>query len=393
MKKVLSLLITAVIAASLFTACSTKSPVKKGKNYHTLYFKDKSKCSKASATFFNSKNNKKETVEMEKISEDSGSTTYSCDGNISKYNMAYITYDGINSLKFAFNKCVSGWYNSDIGFLPYVQGEKTTYKYKYKTVNFKFSGYNKLVHIWTPDGYKNSGEKYSTIYLLDGHAADFIEQPVGHTVAESDNATEQVKAMMSNTGKKVILVAIETEGDNTAATRDDELIPNLGKMAHEEGTSKKLGTKLADFIANTLKPYIKKHYNVYSDSVHTSITGTSLSALEAFYVTMKYPGKFGSAGVLSPSFWTYGDKAWRKFLRENKFGKDSPFLYIYSGGKRGDTGAEATEMVNRLKDMGYPKDKLAYHFNERGTHDVTCWRSVFAEYLEAAAFGHVDVIQ
>ncbi len=393
MKKAISIILTTVIMISVFTACNTAEPKKKGKNYHTLYFRDKSKCSKAAATFFNSNNNKKETVEMAKISEDNDSVTYSCDGNTAAYNMAYITYDGIRSVQFAFNKCVSGWYNSDIGFMPYVQGENPTYKYKYKTVKFKSNGYDKLVHIWTPDNYKSAGKKSSVIYLLDGQAADFLEQPSGHTIAESDAATEQVKAMMSTTGKKTILVAVETDGYDTAATRDDELIPNLGKMAHEEGTSQKLGNKLADFICKTVNPYIQKHYNVYKDAKHTSVEGTSLSALEAFYITMRYPDKFGSAGILSPSFWTYSDKTWRKFLSKNKFSESSPFLYIYSGGKKGDTGAEATDMVNRLKDMKYPKNKLVYHYNEKGTHSVPWWRAVFSEYIESATFLRVDVLQ
>lgn len=394
MKKALSLILAAATIISLFSGCAGKQREKKSGNFHAIYFKDHGKSEDVTATFFNSGNKKSEKVKMEKISEDKDSFTFSCEGNTSKYNMAYINYDGFKSANFAFNKCVSGWYNSQKGFIPYVQGGKTTYKYKYEDVTLKCNGYDKLIHIWKPEDYDaDSAEKYSTIYLLDGQSADFLEPPIGHTVSESDNATEQVRCMIKETGKKAIIVAVETDGDNRNYWRDDELVPDLGKMAHEEGTSAKLGTKFADFMSGTLVPYIEKHYNVYSDARHTSVEGVSLGGLEAFYAAMAHPECFGTAGVLSPSFWTFDDAAWRKFLGKSKFTKDSPFLYIYSGGKKSDTGREAAEMVNRLKSMKYPKEKLVFHYNEKGAHDIPCWRSVFAEFLEAAMFNKVEALK
>jgi predicted alpha/beta superfamily hydrolase len=395
MKKFLAAFLAAVMITALFSACGEKTV--KNKNLHTLYFKDKTKSEKAVATFFNSQSGKSEDVAMSKTKEDSKTITFSCDGDTSKYNMAYVTYDGIRSNSFAFNKCVSGWYSSDKGFLPYTEGEKISYKYKREDVKFKFNGYDKAVHIWIPDDYDaSSKKKYSTIYLLDGQTADFNEPPIGHTIAETECSAAQVKSMTKTTGEKAIIAAVETDGDyssNQSFTRDDELIPNLGKMAHEEGVSKKLGNKFADFMAKTVVPYIEKHYNVYTDARHTSVEGTSLSALGAFIVAMDHPEKLGTAGIMSPSFWTYGDKEWRNYLQKKDFNNNAPFLYIYSGGAKTDTGKETKEMYKRLKDMNYPKEKLAFHYNEKGTHDVPSWRSVFAEFLEAMVFQKVEALK
>ena len=214
----------------------------------------------------------------------------------------------------------------------------------------------------------------------------------GMQLTDSELANEQVRAMTTNTGKKAIIVAVETFGDNNHYTRDDELIPDLGKMAHQEGTSKKNAKQTADFIGNTLIPYVQEHYNVYADAEHTSIAGTSLGGLGAFYITMEIPDKIGTAGALSPSFWTYDDNAWRSFLSDKKLDETAPFICIYTGGKN-DTGKEAREMYERLKDMGYPQEKLAFHYNENGGHSVPFWRAIFSEFLEAAMFGHVDVLQ
>ena len=54
----------------------------------------------------------------------------------------------------------------------------------------------------------------------------------------------------------------------------------------------------------------------------------SLGGLETFYITMEYPEVFGTAGALSPSFWTYDDAAWRSFLGEKDFTDNTPFIYL-----------------------------------------------------------------
>ena len=57
----------------------------------------------------------------------------------------------------------------------------------------------------------------------------------------------------------------------------------------------------------------------------------SLGGLETFYITMEYPEVFGTAGALSPSFWTYDDAAWRSSLGEKDFTDNTPFIYLYTG--------------------------------------------------------------
>lgn len=389
MKKVLSVILAASLITSLFAACGSE---KKSGDSHTLYFRDASKSKEAVATFFNSDTGESTEVKMERGSEDDEAVTFTCEGNTSEYNMAYITYDSISTDKFAFNKCTSGWYNSDHGFLPYTYGREINYSDSYDDVTLTCNGYDKTVHIRTPDDYDpKSDEKYSTVYLLDGTAMVFLGLD-GMQLTDSELANEQVRAMTSVTGKKAIIVAVETFGDNNNYTRDDELIPDLGKMAHQEGTSKKNAKQTADFIGNTLIPYVQEHYNVYADAEHTSIAGTSLGGLGAFYITMEIPDKIGTVGALSPSFWTYDDNAWRSFLSDKKLDETAPFIYIYTGGKN-DTGKEAKEMYERLKDMGYPQEKLAFHYNENGGHSVPFWRAIFPEFLEAAMFGHIDVLQ
>lgn len=407
MKRILSTFLAAVIVLSLLTACRTKQPsdaaqsptkntIQTDKKHHTLYFKDKDKSDKAVVTFFNSVTGESKDTEMEKIAEDDDSVTFSCTGDTTVYNMAYITYGDKQSNDFAFNNCVSGWNNSEYGFLPYTEGEEIDYFPHYEHFTIDCNGYDKKIHIWTPDDYDpDAAEPYASIYVLDGQDDAYIEEP-GAKPKDVMNIPEQLRSMTAVTGYRAIYIGISTYGDMVNYMRDDELIPNIGEMADSDfsATTKKIGNDFARFVAETLVPYIEQNYNVSTDARHTSITGASLGGLEAFYIGMEYPDVFGTVGALSPSFWTYGDDAWTEYLKQKDFEKDTAFLYIYSGGG-GDTDADGvvTAMAERLKKMGYPEDKLAYDLYEPGGHHVTFWRRFFSEFLEAIVFQHIEPLQ
>ncbi|MBQ3417177.1 MAG: esterase family protein [Ruminococcus sp.] len=394
MKRIIAAILTAVILATL-TACEPEKPANADEvgSIHTLYFKDKDKSEEAVATFFNSDTEESVDVPMTLCNKSADSYTFSCEGDTSVYNMAYIAYGEKRTKIFSFNKCVSGWYNCDLGFLPYTQGKKIDYYPEYEHITLPFSGYEKRIHIWTPDNYNAaSDEKYATVYVYDGQDIAYIGEQ-WQTPADSDNIPEQITSMTANTGYKAIVVAIDTFGDRSNYNRDDELVPDLGETVETESYSKKKGTELAAFVAETVVPYIREHYNVYTDPLHTSVTGESLGGLEAFYTAMEYPEVFGTAGALSPSFWTYENEIWNTYLSTKEFSDSSPFLYLYTGPSGGDTDPEVTEMYHRLQDMGYPKEKLVLHFNPEGCHIITFWRAIFSEFLEAMVYQSVEPLQ
>lgn len=394
-KRMLCVLLTSVIVMAVFTGCNTKKerPQDTDASHHYFYFKDSSKSDHATAVFFNSDSAKSEEVEMTVYCEDHDSKTFCCEGNSDRYNMVKIEYGDKHTKEFAFNKCVSGWYDSEDGLLPYTEGEKIDYPARYDEITLSCNGYEKDIHIWKPDDYDaHSKEKYSSVYVLDGQWMAFLGKD-GTILDDSGLATEQVKAMSSVTGSKAIVIAVDTYGNMRDISRDAELAPDLSKYGAELDREMK-GNEFAAFIADTLVPYVQEHYNVYTDALHTSIVGASLSGLESFYITMEYPELFGTAGALSPSFLYYdNDEMWRKYLGEKSFDDNSPVLYFYTGPQGGDTDPYVTDMVNRLKKLGYPADKLILHYNENGSHNVRFWRSVFSEFLEAMVFRGVKPLR
>lgn len=400
MKKIIAVLLSALTLCSAAGCQSDKTgePANStaeavvDKGFNTLYFKDSSKGSEAVATFFNSDSKASEDVEMKKISEDSDSVTFSCEGNTKIYNTAYITCDGKKTKQFAFNPCTSGWYNSPDGFLPYAEGEEINYQPEFDEITLDCNGYKKAVHIWKPDDYDaSSGEKYSTLYVFDGNEMVFTGKS-GQILRDSELVTEQVKAMTAATGKKAIVVAVDTFGNSSDINRNDELTPDFKKYGAvvDEGISKMKGTEFAGFVVDTLVPYVQENYNVYTDALHTAVAGASLGGLEAFYITLEHPEIFGTAGALSPSFLFIEGTVWDNYLSEKSFDGDLPFLYLYTGPAGSDTDPDVSEMYLRLKGLGYPSDRMALHFNENGGHSTNFWRAVFSEFLTAMVFQRVE---
>lgn len=364
---------------------------------HTLVVRDAGKNEKIVATFFNTTTDASEDVTMNKTDESSDYFVYSCDSDVTKYNMVRLTYGDMTSMDVAFNKFVSGWYLWNDELLPYVAGKEPKYEPKYETKTFKFDGYDKNVYIWTPEDYDAKADtKYSVIYMLDGQTV--LSPEIGGEMQCWD-VSEHVTSMMASTDYKSIIVAVETRGENTeegnGAARDDELIPDIGgEFADKNMTSKKRGNALADFICGTVMPYVDETYNVYTDAANTSVCGSSFGGLFAFYAGMEHPDEFGTIGALSPSFWVYGEDAWKSYFSGKKFDENSPFIYFYSGSYAKDTGTCAAPAYNYLvTEANYPKDKLVFNKNEQGEHFVPYWRNVYPEFLEAMFTGRVSALE
>ncbi len=364
---------------------------------HTLYVRDGSKNNSITAVFVNTYSGKTEETEMKRTEEAEDHYTFSCEGDASAYNMVYLKYGEEKSLNLSFNEYVSGWYISEYGILPYTEGKEPSYEPEYTTKVFQFDGYDKNVYIWTPKDYDaNSAEKYSTIYMLDGQNVlsvdiqNYLDQGVW-------NVAEHAESMMALSDNKTIIVAI----DNPESTRCNELVPDIGKMTNggkivdmmnNVHYSTQRGTVFADFVCDTVMPYVQENYNVSKDPLDNAIAGGSLAGLESFYISVEHPDKFGFAGALSPSFWAFDDKTWMEYLTLRLKSGSHPFIYMYSGGDP-DNGVFTPIMYQGLLQYGYPKDKLIYSRYEDGLHYPWFWRNMYPEFLKAMFTHEIEPLQ
>lgn len=424
MKKLLSMVLAAWIIMALLASCGTEKaddadtsgeasaseqatvqpaeppteePTEAAPEYeaiHTLYFRDSGKSAAATATFFNSDSGASADVVMQRIGEDADAVTFSCVGDCTLYNMVYFTCGERRTDQVAFNPCTSGWYKTEDDLLPFAYGSEIDYLAPYDYVQLTGYGYHKNIYIWKPKDYDpTSDEQYAVVYMLDGQGMAYFGweyQPLrGCPVV-----TTQIEAMTAATGYRAIVVCVESD-----VARGNELIPRftVPELEQQYGSQEydcMDGTQFADFLAHTVAPYVQEHYNVYGDALHSAVAGGSFGGLEAFYITVEYPEVFGAAGALSPSLFVHSDAAWTEYLGKMTFGDSSPMLYIYTGGENDtDKEGEVTAMVERLKKLGYPMDKVVFHYYDEGTHSSIIWRNIFSEFLTAMFYRQVKPLQ
>lgn len=354
------------------------------KNY-TLTIRDAGKSSEMTAIFFNTQNGNTEEVKMTKSGEDNTCFTYTCEGDPSAYNMFRLTYNGNETRDVTFNTFIEAWYLYERELLPCKKDKDYIENPPYKTVNLKFHGYDKNIHIWTPEGYDaNAGTEYSVIYMLDGQTVIDAELDPGNN--RSWSVAQHVTSMMDVTDYKAILVCVETMGaDDKPFSRDDELIPDIG---YSEEIKEKLGSKVlckefGDYLSDTVVPYIENNYSVYKDAEHRGICGSSLGGLASFYIGFEHPETFGTVGALSSSFSVGTKELWTNYLTPKLKSGNLPFIFMYDGSYYEDNGALSEMMNNALVENGYPKDKIVFCKYEPGDHTVSSWSSIYPQFLEA----------
>ena len=362
----------------------------KTEQLHKLTVRAPKKITEITATFTNTSNGKTEDIEMKIDSEEENAVILTCEADVNKYNMVRLSYGTTTSMDVAFNTFVSGWNLDNDELLPYAVGTQPVYDPKFDTKVFQFDGRDKNVYIWTPEDYdEKSEDKYSVIYMFDGQSVLATGKDRG---MDNDvlcwNVSENVEGMMAATDNKAILVCI----DNGSPYRSDELVPDIGQInmeedgpnVKEEDISLKRGSAFADFICDTIMPYVNQNYNVYTDAKHTSLAGSSLGGLETFYTVLSHPDKFGTGGIMSATFGMFAEKEWTEFLKDKYNMDNAPFLYIYAGGYSTDNGEPTEMMYNKLIDNGYPKDRFIFSKYEPGAHFMQYWRNIYPEFLEAA---------
>jgi alpha-glucosidase len=216
--------------------------------------------------------------------------------------------------------------------------------------------------VYLPPNYAKTTKNYPVIYMHDGqNLFDNKTSYIGEWQVD-----ETLNKLFQKTGKGFIVVGIE----NAGMERINEYTPWINK---KYGGGK--GAIYANFIVHTLKPYIDANYRTKKQAKNTAIIGSSLGGLIAYYAGLKYPKVFGKIGAFSTSFW-FSNKVidfTKKLGNTNKIK-----LYLYVGGKEGDTMESDTKNIkNLLLATGFPQKNLKISIYPQGKHNETAWKNEF----------------
>ena len=228
-------------------------------------------------------------------------------------------------------------------------------------------GRTRRVWIYLPPDYATSGERYPVLYMHDGQNVF----DASTSFAGEWGVDETLDSLHARGDRGVIVVAV----DNGGQRRLDEYSP-WRNPRHGGGE----GDAYADFLANTLKPYVDRHYRTRPDRLNTGVAGSSMGGLISLYAALKYPDVFGRAGVFSPAFWFAADSMFA-FVRDAAPPRRGTRFYFVTGAQEGDEPEvyvrDHRAMVDSLAARGFDHTHVQSHVVEDGRHSEWFWRREF----------------
>lgn len=222
------------------------------------------------------------------------------------------------------------------------------------------------VTVYLPPGYdEDSDLSYPVLYMQDGqnlfHAENSFVTGRSWRLGESADA-----AIRAGEVEPLVIVGIANAGERRVA----EYTPTRDwKMGGGEAD------KYGRLLVEELLPFIAAQYKVKPGAAYTGLGGSSMGALAALYLGLKYEDAFGRLAVLSPSVW------WNHRVILSLVGEAAPRLrarpriWLDIGDAEGKRAVgDADLLERRLRAKGWrPGIDLSYEHILGGTHDEGAW--------------------
>lgn len=222
----------------------------------------------------------------------------------------------------------------------------------------------RTVRLYLPPHYETSAKAYPVLYMHD--AQNLFDTATSY--AGEWNIDETMNHLSETLGFELIVVGI----DNGAEKRMNELSPWPNEhFGNAEGEA------YVNFIANTLKPYIDKHYRTLTDAKNTAIFGSSMGGLISHYAIHQYPHVFSKAGIFSPSYW-YSESVYAHTIAHPL--TDQHRLYLNVGLKEGVGMIQPLQSMVALLRKQHSVNFFA-NVEPEGDHNEASWRRQFPKAI------------
>ena len=249
----------------------------------------------------------------------------------------------------------------------------------------------RTLRIYLPPNYNESNRNYPVIYMHDAQNLFNVETSSFGTIW--DTATTLDKLYNENPDNAYIVVGI----DNGSNYRYLEYCPWHSEIGGEYLPHAKAtgmlggeGFKYADFIVNTLKPFIDTNYRTLKDRDNTTICGSSMGGLISICAGIKYQEVFSKIVAFSSALYFAEDEIKNFIISEGK--RETMRIYM-------DVGTNETSNANNpdfpqiylncnnniyqtLKSVGFTHDELTYEIFEGDIHNESCWGKRFPGMMD-----------
>lgn len=230
---------------------------------------------------------------------------------------------------------------------------------------------NRKIHVYLPDDYYFSNERYPVVYMYDGHNLfDDKDATYGKSWG--------LKDFLDEYDKKLIIVGMECNHEGTK--RLDEYCPyTLPKtyLGYIHGN----GKELMDWVIDELKPMIDSKYRTYPFRECTAIAGSSMGGLMALYTVIMHNDYFSKAACVSPAYSFCFDKIKRDMENASICADTRVYLSFGTNEIRNMDFTQRT--LKSLTDYFHSKQALSYvNIIDGGNHNEASWEKENPVYMD-----------
>ncbi|GMK40770.1 hypothetical protein PCCS19_38260 [Paenibacillus sp. CCS19] len=229
------------------------------------------------------------------------------------------------------------------------------------------------VWIYLPNSYNEGDRSYPVLYMHDGQNV-FNQVTSWGDEWGVDETLEQMA--LEDPSLEAIVVAIDHGGTERNNEYNFTINPEYGFGGK--------GAGYAEFLAETLKPYIDSQYRTLPEPEHAMLVGSSFGAYVSLYTAIRYPDRFGRVGAVSFVMW-HDNGGIVQLIQQSDL---SPSLRVYlSIGEQETDNPEfnqaAYEQIilarQTLITAGVPEDRIRFDYVPKGTHREATWSVLFLE--------------
>lgn len=229
-------------------------------------------------------------------------------------------------------------------------------------------GKKRKVYVLLPADYDILPDKrYSVLYLQDAQNLFGDANPFG-----SWEIDKHLGDLYRDGHKDLIVVAVDHGGEERISEYSPYYHRSFGKGQ---------GMHYAEFVIETLKPYIDSHYRTRPEREHNGIGGSSMGGLISAYIGIVHPEHFSKLMIFSPSFW-YSDEI---YFDAFKYDYTLPLrMYIYGGDKESETMTQHIHKFQDALESGDHMDINEYRvdIHPDGDHTEYWWSRAFPKAAE-----------
>lgn len=189
------------------------------------------------------------------------------------------------------------------------------------------------IHLYLPDDYWQTKERYPVLYMFDGHNLYFdSDATFGKSLGMKD--------FLDRWHKKLIVVGIECSSEDLR--RVHEYCPyHIQSSIYGEINGR--GEETIRWMIQDLKPYIDRTYRTYGHREATAIAGYSMGGMMSLYAVLRHNSCFSKAAVISPALLPAMEH-FKNEIRSRSFSPDTRIFFSWGSSE------DSPRAVGRLAD-------------------------------------------